>query len=86
MLSPVVLMVPKGLMCFRLLVLLLLMLCAFCISASLMLTSASYAADLLTVWLSIKILTLGRVLFGAARVFGEQSPLAATRGSRDDDD
>jgi hypothetical protein len=46
----------------------------------------SCAADLLTVWLSIKILTLGRVLFGAARVFGEQSPLAAKHGSRDDDD
>ena len=43
-------------------------------------------ADLLTVWLSIKILTLGRVLFGAARVFGDQSPLSAKHGSRDDDD
>lgn len=33
--------------------------------------------DLLTVWLSIKVLTLGRVLFGAARIFGQQSPLRA---------
>ena len=53
---------------------------------TLTLTFASYAADLLTVWLSIKILTLGRVLFGAARVFGEHSPLSAKQGSRDDDD
>jgi hypothetical protein len=53
---------------------------------NLALTLTSYAADLLTVWLSIKILTLGRVLFGAARVFGEHSPLSAKQGSRDDAD
>ncbi len=41
-------------------------------------------AELMTIWLCIKFLTLGRVGFGATRLFGKKSPLLAPR--REDDD
>ncbi len=42
-------------------------------------------ADLMSIWLCIKFLTLGRVIFGATRLFGKHSPLMATK-RRDEDD
>ena len=41
--------------------------------------------NLMTIWLGIKVLTLGRVVFGALRLFGGASPLLAQR-VRDESD
>lgn len=43
-------------------------------------------ADLMSIWLCIKFLTLGRVIFGATRLFGKHSPLMASKRRDEDDD